>query len=77
MDHSAPCRTQKLITAEPEGSGSRLVRTRHLPAVFAGVPLPLLAQEVVQLATFLQLLVLLGQLQLPLVRCSSKRQRQR
>lgn len=44
-----------------------LRRLRQLPAVFAGVPLPLLAQEVLQLAALLQLLVPFSQLQLLLV----------
>ena len=37
---------------------------RQLPAVLHRVPLPLLAQEVLQFAALLQLLVFFGQLQL-------------
>lgn len=43
----------------------------QLPAVLPGVPLPLLAQEVLQFAALLQLLVLLSQLQLLLLGCKT------
>lgn len=54
-------------------SRRRLVVAGQLPAVLDGVPLPLLAEEVVQFAALLQLLVLLGQLQLLLVGCGTQR----
>lgn len=41
----------------------------QLPAVLHGVPLPLLAQEVLQLAALLQLLVFVSQLQFFLLGC--------
>lgn len=41
----------------------------QLPAVLHGVPLPLLAQEVLQLAALLQLLVFFSQLQFFLLSC--------
>lgn len=53
-------------------SRCRFVVAGQLPAVLDGVPLPLLAEEVVQFAALLQLLVLLGQLQLLLVGCGTQ-----
>lgn len=53
-------------------SRCRLVVAGQLPAVLDGVPLPLLAEEVVQFAALLQLLVLLGQLQLLLLGCGTQ-----
>lgn len=41
----------------------------QLPAVLHGVPLPLLAQEVLQLAALLQLLIFFSQLQFFLLGC--------
>lgn len=56
---------------------SALVLLGKPSAVFGGVALPLLRHEVLQLAASLQVLELLGQLQLLLVRCRVKRKRKR
>lgn len=60
---------QKSKTVPRPVSGQSLLLERQLPAVFASIPLPLLAEEVFQLAALLQFAVLLRQLQLLLVSC--------
>lgn len=52
-----------------------LRRVGQLPAVLPSVPLPLLAQEVLQFAALLQLLVFLSQLQLLLLGCTTKKKK--
>lgn len=55
--------------AKMSQSGQSLLLERQLLAVFASIPLPLLAEEVFQLAALLQFAVLLRQVQLLLVSC--------